>query len=86
MTSLQISLSQLRGMIGVTVWHQGQQCRVIEVLEDGPSLVIQAAKESTIQTNQHGDPTRRVPLTYTIPVLAADGTELHASFLKLDLV
>ena len=35
MTSLQISLTQLRGMIGVTVWHQGQQCRVIEILEDG---------------------------------------------------
>ena len=81
-----ITLDQLRNMIGLRMYHQGILCQVIEVLEDGPSLVLQSIAEApTIQPNQHGEATRRAPVTYTIPVLNEEHTELHPSFLALDL-
>ena len=86
MDEIIITLDQLRGMIGLKVRHHGLSCQVIEVLEDGPSLVLQNCKMvSTIQANQFGDANRRVPQTQTIPVLSPDKTELHALFLSLDL-
>ena len=36
MTAIEITLTQLRGMIGTRVLHQGEPCEVVEVLEDGP--------------------------------------------------
>lgn len=87
MSELIITLDQLRGMIGLHLLHQGIPCRVIEVLEDGPSLVLQSTEEQPgIQPNQHGEANRRVPVSYTIPVLNNTRTELHAQFLELDLV
>jgi hypothetical protein len=86
MDEIIITLDQLRGMIGLKVRHHGMRCQIIEVLEDGPSLVLQNCEAiSTIQANQFGDANRRVPQTQTIPVLTPDHTELHALFLALDL-
>ena len=86
MEEIVITLEQLRGMIGLKVRHQGLRCQIIEVLEDGPSLVLQNCEDvSTIQPNQFGDANRRVPQTQTIPVLTPDKKELHALFLSLDL-
>lgn len=86
MSEIIITLDQLRNMIGMRMFYQGTLCQVIEVLEDGPSLVLQSISEApTIQSNQHGEPTRRAPVTYTIPVLNSDHTELHPAFLALDL-
>ena len=87
MTELIITLDQLRGMIGLRLIHQGMTCQVIEVLEDGPSLVLQSIHETpTIQPNQHGEAQRRTPVTYTVPVLSRDKNELHPQFLALDLI
>lgn len=86
MTELVLSIEQLRGMIGLRMRHQGVLCQVIEVLEDGPSLVLQNCDEgTTIQPNIYGEANRRVPLTYTVPVLTGDRLELHPAFLALDL-
>ncbi len=86
MSEIIITLEQLRSLIGLRMIHQGILCRVIEVLEDGPSLVLQSIEEApSIQPNQHGEATRRSPVTYTIPVLNDDRTELSAEFLGLDL-
>ncbi|MDX1824039.1 MAG: hypothetical protein R3354_04940 [Thiohalomonadales bacterium] len=86
MTELIITLDQLRSMIGLRLIHQGITCQVIEVLEDGPSLVLQSIHETpTIQPNQHGEAQRRTPVTYTVPVLTRDRSELHPQFLALDL-
>ncbi len=86
MNRLNISLNQLRGMIGLQVMHLGCPCQVVEVLEDGPSLVLLDLEESrsTIQADQHGEAHRRVPVTYTIPVLNADATAFSADFLALE--
>jgi hypothetical protein len=87
MSEIIITLDQLRSMIGLRLMHQGILCQVIEVLEDGPSLVLQSIDEApSIQPNQHGEATRRTPVTYTVPVLNQDKTELHAQFLALDLI
>jgi hypothetical protein len=87
MPEIVITLDQLRSMIGLRLLYQGILCRVIEVLEDGPSLVLQSIEEEpSIQANQHGEATRRTPVSYTVPVLNDTQTELHPQFLELDLV
>lgn len=79
------SLDALRSYIGREVSFDGQQCQIIEVLEDGPALVLSCTRNSVIQPNQHGDATRRVPETRTIPILNRERTELHPDYLRLDL-
>ena len=86
MSDIFFTVKQLRGCIGIKVLHQGEPCVVIEVLESPTSIVLQNAYFSTIQTNQHGDPHRRVPQTYTIPVLTDDHAQFHPAFLALDLL
>jgi len=86
MTVINITLSQLRGMIGQKVIVERKNYLVIEVLENSTELVLQIEhKETYIQSDQHGDAHRRVPATLTIPVLTADKTKLHPSFLDLDI-
>jgi hypothetical protein len=79
--------TRLRDLIGTRLQHQGMQCRIIEVLEPGPVLVLQCENSNgVIQPNQYGDATRRVPKTISLPVLTEDGSELHPLFRMLDLV
>jgi hypothetical protein len=55
MSTLNITLIQLRGMIGLTVMHQGEDYQVIEVLEQSTELVLMRLQQATtIQTDQHG--------------------------------
>jgi hypothetical protein len=82
---LPISVNELRAMIGMSVCYQGNHGTIIEVLEDGPSLVLQSASSASIQSNLHGHPTRRSPHTQTVRVLSENGTALHKEFLDLDL-
>lgn len=79
------ALEELRSLIGRDVSFAGQHCRVIEVLEDGPALVLSCSADNVIQANQHGDATRRVPMTRTIPVLNREHTELHPDYVRLQL-
>lgn len=83
---IEISLEQLRGMIGLQVCHQGGRYQIIEVLEDGPSLVLESRQHDTAQqADQYGEPGRWVARTHTVPVLSAERDALHPSFLALDL-
>jgi len=86
MTDIVITLDQLRGMIGVKISHQGVVCKVVEILEDGPSLVLLSIDESHIQSDQYGNPLRKVPQTFIVPVLNSSGNEIHPAFLALDLL
>ena len=85
MSELLISLKQLRGMIGINLFYHNKPCQVIEVLEDGPSLVLQYL-ENNIQQNQHGNAHRRVPETICIPIVSKDKKQLSDLFLSLDLM
>ncbi|MFW2439869.1 MAG: hypothetical protein ACN4GR_10905 [Arenicellales bacterium] len=82
---LPISVNELRAMIGMRVCYLGNHGIIIEVLEDGPSLVLQNTSTAAIQSNLHGHPTRRSPQTLTVQVLSENGTALHKEFLDLDL-
>lgn len=82
-----ITLDQLRQMIGLHVRYQGQRWQVVEVLEDGPSLVLEnrGPCPNIIQPDQYGEGHRRAPEILTVPVLSPDHRELHAHFLALEL-
>lgn len=80
-------IEQLRGMIGMTVSYRGIVCCVIEVLEDGPALVLLDHERGiTLQSDQFGEPGRQVPETYVVPVWEHGGDELHDDFLALELM
>ena len=71
-------LKELYQYIGQSIIHDGMRCQLIEILEDGPSLVFNCPeKKSSIQTNQHGDANRKAPSTYTIPLLSTIHNDLH---------
>ena len=86
MGGIVITLEQLRRMIGVRVRYELRRWQVIEVLEDGPSLVLQSIQgDKVIQTDKFGDGHRRAAETVTIPVLTPDRERLHPEFLAIDL-
>jgi hypothetical protein len=84
--AIQLSLDQLHGMIGVSVSYRGHAWRVVEVLEDGPSLVLEADESRDIQTDMHGRARRHVRENIEIAILSADKTRLSLEFLDLDLI
>lgn len=87
MHEIQITLDQLRGMIGVRVRFQSRPWEVIEVLEDGPTLVLGTLEAiRVLQADQYNEGYRRVPERVTVPVLSADRKALHPEFLALDLI
>ena len=87
MDEIVITLSQLRGMIGLRVRHEGAEWQVIEVLEDGPSLVLEDLRPTRMpQADQYGETSLWVPQWVTVPVLAEGRRELHPDFLGLDLL
>jgi len=84
---LDVSIEQLRGMLGLPVRYYGRDYRVFEVLEDGPALVlVEEGSVTAIQPGLAGGPVRRVPVTETVQVLTVDRTGLHADFLALELL
>lgn len=86
MTTVDINLAQLRNMIGLRVRHGDLLCEIIEVLDDGPTLVLKDITRAIIQSNKFGDASRRVPETYTVPVRSTDHAGLHPAFRALELV
>lgn len=83
----------LRHIIGKQLNYKGHQCEVIEVLEDGPQLVLRnldvelesqesipSESRNPIQPNQFGEAHRRTPETFTIP--AVDKNQRPIAFLE----
>lgn len=82
-----LTVEQLRRLIGSRVQYDDNLCEVIEVLEDGPALILQYIEEHVmIQADQHGEAHRRVPTTVTVPILHPDGGHYHPAFLQLDVL
>jgi hypothetical protein len=82
-----LRVEHLRDLIGLKVKHQASLWEIIEVLEDGPTLVLRDCEMHTvIQADQHGEAHRRVPSTTTIPLFDRDGNELNPALLDLDLM
>jgi len=77
----------LQRMIGAQARYHDDAYQVIEVLEDGPAIVLQQLGDNTtIQADQHGDAHRRVPRTLTLHLALTPTGELDLSGLGLDLL
>ena len=77
----------LQRMIGARARYQDETYQVIEVLEDGPAIVLQQLGDhTTIQADQHGDAHRRVARTLTLHLAVSSEGELDLSGLGLDLL
>jgi len=84
MQTVDISLEQLRNLIGTRTRCQDADCVVIEVLEDVPALILEnCASETVIQPDQQGSAKRRVPQRFTVPVLLEGGQQVNPLVLEL---
>lgn len=75
-----MNCDDLRHIIGKQLNYKGHNCEIIEVLEDGPQLVLRnldvenvevdnGDTRNPIQPNQFGEAHRRTPETFTVPAL-----------------
>ena len=82
---ISITTEQMRDMIGLRVLYHNVDCQIVEVLEDGPALILEDLEHHiSIQPDQHGEAHRKVPKTYTIKILTHDRLEYSPTFLSLD--
>jgi len=82
---ISITTEQMRDMIGMQVRYHEVYCRVVEILEDGPAIILEDLEQHiSIQPDQHGEAHRKVPKTYTITVLTHDKLEFTPAFLALE--
>jgi len=87
MTLVESEIHGLRSSIGQHVRFQDVIFEIIEILEDGPSFVLQNCEEHTsIQPDQHGEAHRRVPETMTLPVLMTEDGQLDCDAMGIELL
>lgn len=87
MTPAQCDIEALRDAIGRRVRFHDVIFEIIEILEDGPSFVLQNCEQHTsIQPDQHGEAHRRVPETMTLPVQLTDDGELDPDAMGIELI
>lgn len=76
-------IDELRMLIGRGVQWHGVRCEVVEVLDDGPALVLRSEDAARhIQGDRHGEAVRRAPDTFEVPVLD-DAGNAHPDFVQL---
>ncbi len=86
MVATPLTSNHLRNLIGHAVEFRGRRLRIVEVLEDGPSLVLEQAQGTgSIHGNQYGEVGRRSPDTWTLQVFASDGVTLNPLIAELRL-
>lgn len=81
-----LSLPRLRGLIGLRVRHRGEVCRVVEVLESPPALVLEPNRPARLMADQHGHPWEYAVETRVLAVLSEDRTALNDQLLELELL
>lgn len=75
----------LRDFMGRRVHYNGIACQVVEVLEEQTILVLAPADDAMqIQTNQYGEPLRRAPVRFSVPIF--DGKHWHPEMIALGLI
>jgi hypothetical protein len=72
-----------RDLLGQRVRYLGACYEVVDLLDDGPALVLASLEDCVIQADQHGDARRRVPSTLTLPLRDRDGNP-HPDLLGLE--
>lgn len=67
----------LQELIGRHCRHEQCHCEIIEILEEGPSIVLYKHSRGEIQCNWFGEAQRRAPKTYTVPLISRLDNDLH---------
>ncbi len=81
-----LSVTELRNLIGHEVHFEGRRCQIIEILEDGPALILQHQEHfTTIQPDQHGEAHRKVPSTVTVHVFDHENGGVNPAFHSMQL-
>ncbi|HKJ88050.1 MAG TPA: hypothetical protein VKA48_06040 [Gammaproteobacteria bacterium] len=76
----------LLGLVGRQAEYGGEPYTVLDVLPEGPQLVLQHTREQSIQSDLQGRPYRRVPRTVCLQMRTADGSPSELlDLLYLDL-
>ena len=60
-------------LVGRHAEYGGEPYTILDVLPEGPQLVLQHTREQTIQADLQGRPYRRVPRTLCIQTRTPDG-------------
>lgn len=82
MDRLEADFPSLLALIGRKVSWRGGVGIVVEILEDGPAIVVQA-DDFLIQSDSHGYPRRRTRETILIQVFNSDCTDYTEEFLDI---
>jgi hypothetical protein len=84
---INISINQIRVMIGLRVSHRGRIYTVIEVIADSPAIILEPDQPSTsIQVDLRGIARRQTRQPLTILVLNHEHTERATEFLAISLL
>lgn len=70
-------ISKLNSLIGYEVQYDSRQFVIIDIVQAGPSVVLEAYEDLCLQDDAHGDACRRAPLTHTIPLKSEICDDLH---------
>ncbi len=70
-------LNQLATLLGREAVVEGRRLSVIEILRDGPMLVLRESGEGVMQDNLYGQPRRRAPRHFQVPLRSEIGSQLH---------
>ncbi len=80
-----LSLPHLRTLIGLRLRHRGSPCRVVEVLDSPPALVLEAIAPASLVADQYGHPWEYAAETRVLRLLSDDRTRLSDALLDLEL-
>ena len=81
---LSIEPAKLKNLLGHHLNYSGTPCRVIEILDEGPALVLQDCGEyAAIQSSQYGEARRRVARVFTVPLLNLRRDDINPSLIGL---
>lgn len=81
-----IALPHLRKLIGLRVRYLGDDCTIVEVLDEPPTLVLEAIDHPTIQADAHGRATKMSRGNHLVHVLSHDRLSLGNELLSLELL
>lgn len=70
-------LREMQKLIGRQIHFEGCHCEIIEVLAEGPAVVLLKYQASEIQANLFGEAQRRAPGTYTLPLCSRETHDIH---------
>jgi len=70
-------LHEMQKLIGRHIRYEGCHCEIIEILAEGPAVVLHKYTTSEIQPNLFGEAQRRAPGTYTLPLYSRETHDIH---------